>query len=268
MRSLYGNQTGACERKTKPIMRAHQIMSRPVVTVTPDTPIVEAARLMLLRHIGGLPVVDAAGQLVGIVSDGDFIRPVGGGTGRRHGRWLGLLMNRDRSTSELPPADGRIVGDIMTSTPVTITGDATLAQIVQVMEDGNLKRLPVVDEGRVVGMVTYADFVRALADLASTASGPSPDDDTLRINILAALGRSPCRRSRFNVIVRDGFAQLSGAVRNESLRRAAVIAAQSVAGVKAVSDHIWIYPPPEEEFGGGDFVSLQEEPSTDDDQPL
>jgi len=249
-------------------MRAHQIMSRPAVTVTPDTPIIEAARLMLLRHIGGLPVVDAAGQLVGIVSDGDFIRPVGGGPSRRHGRWLGLLMNRDRNTSEFSHGDGRIVADIMTSAPVTVTKDATLADIVEAMEDGDVKRLPVVHGGQVVGMITYADFVRALADLASTASGPSPGDDTLRTNILAALGRSPCRRSRFNVIVRDGVAQLSGAVRNESLRRAAVIAAESVPGVKAVSDHIWIYPPPEEEFGGGDFVSLQEEPSTDDDQPL
>jgi CBS domain-containing protein len=249
-------------------MRAHQIMSRPVVTVTPDTPTVEAARLMLLHHIGGLPVVDAAGELVGIVSDGDFIRAAVAGPGRRRGRWLGLLMNRDHSTSELLHVAGRVVGDIMTPDPVTVTEDATLADIAQTMEDGNVKRVPVVDDGHVVGILSYADFVRTLADLASTAPGPTPDDDTLRANILAALGRSPCRRSRFNVIVRDGVALLSGAVRNETLRRAAVLAAEGVAGVKAVSDHIWIYPPPEEEFGGGDFVSLQEDPSTDDDQPL
>jgi CBS domain-containing protein len=249
-------------------MRAHQIMSRPAVTVTPDTPIVEAARLMLLRHIGGLPVVDAAGKLVGIVSDGDFIRPTEAGIGRKHGRWLGLLMNRDRSTSDLSHDGERVVGDIMTPDPVTVTEDTALTDIVQVMEDRNVKRLPVVNDGRVVGMVTTADFVRALADLASSASGPTSDDDTLRTNVLAALGRAPCRRSRFNVIIRDGVAQLSGAVRNDGLRRAAVIAAQSVAGVKAVSDHIWIYPPPEEEFGGGDFVSLEEEPSTNDDEPL
>jgi CBS domain-containing protein len=254
--------------RTKPPMHAHQIMSRSVVTVTPDTPIVEAARLMLLSHIGGLPVVDVAGRLVGIVSDGDFIRPTDAGTGRKRGRWLGLLMNRDHSVSDFLHADDRTVSDIMTPDPVTVTEATTLADIVQVMEDRNVKRLPVVNDGRVVGMVTSADFVRALADLASSASGPTPDDDTLRVNVLAALGKAPCRRSRFNVTVRDGVAQLSGAVRNDKLRQDAVAAAQSVAGVKAVSDHIWIYPPPEEEFGGGDFVSLQEEPSTDDDQPL
>jgi CBS domain-containing protein len=249
-------------------MRAHQIMSRPVVTVTPETPIEEAARLMLLSHIGGLPVVDAAGRLIGIVSDGDFIRPAEAGTGRNRGRWLGLLMNRDRDVSDLLHVHGRTVGDIMTSDPVTVTEDTALADIVQVMEDRNVKRLPVVNDGRPVGMVTYADFVRAVGDLATKASGPTPDDDTLRTNILAALGKAPCRRSRFNVTVRDGVAQLSGAVRNDKLRQDAVTAARSVAGVKEVSDHIWIYPPPEEEFGGGDFVSLQEEPSTDDDEPL
>jgi CBS domain-containing protein len=249
-------------------MRAHQIMSQPVLTVTPETPVTEAARLMLLRHIGGLPVVDAGGRLVGMVSDGDFIRPVARGARRKRGRWLGLLMNRERGMGDLLHDATGTVGDIMTSDPVTVTQDAELAEIVQTMEERNLKRLPVVDGERVVGMITYADFVRTLADLDLTSPVPTPDDDMLRSNILTALGKAPCRRSRFNVTVRGAIAHLSGAVRNERLRREAVAAAQSVAGVKAVSDHIWIYPPPEEEFGGGDFVSLEEEPSTDDDQPL
>jgi CBS domain-containing protein len=249
-------------------MRAYQIMSRSVVTVSPETPIVEAAKLMLDRHIGGLPVVDATGRLIGIVSDGDFIRRAEIGTARKRGRWLGLLMRRGRGPSDFLHDHGRTVGDIMTTDPVTVTADAPLAEVVQTMENRSVKRLPVTSGDRVVGMITYADFVHTVADLASGVPNPTADDDTLRDNILAALDQAPCRRCRFNVTVRDGVAHLSGAVRTEKLRQEAVAATRTVAGVKAVCDHIRVYPPPEEEFGGGDFVSLQEEASTDDDQPL
>jgi CBS domain-containing protein len=249
-------------------MRAHQIMSRSVVTVSPETPIAEAAKLMLNHHIGGLPVVDAAGRLIGIVSDGDFIRRAEIGTARKRGRWLAFLMRRGQDVSRLLHDHGRTVGDIMTSDPATVKAEATLAEVVQTMENRSVKRLPVTSGDRVVGMITYADFVHTVADLTSGAPNPTADDNTLRSNILAALDQAPCRRCRFNVTVRDGVAHLSGAVRTEKLRQEAVAATQAVAGVKAVSDHIRIYPPPEEEFGGGDFVSLQEEASTEDDQPL
>jgi len=91
-------------------MRAHQIMSRSVVTVTPETSVVAAAKLMLEHHISGLPVVNAAGELVGIVSDGDFLRRAEIGTERRRGRWLGLLVGHDRVAADFVHAHGRAVG--------------------------------------------------------------------------------------------------------------------------------------------------------------
>src|SRR5215471_4793576 len=95
-------------------MRAHQIMTRSVVTVTPDTTIVDAANLMLQRHVSGLPVVDASGKLVGIVSEGDFIRRSEIGTGRKRGRWLKFILGPGKSASDFVQEHGRSVEDVMT----------------------------------------------------------------------------------------------------------------------------------------------------------
>ncbi|MGJ4939946.1 CBS domain-containing protein [Bradyrhizobium sp. HKCCYLS1011] len=249
-------------------MRAHQIMSRSVITVTPGTPIVEAAKVMLRNHIGALPVVDTGGKLVGIVTDGDFIRRAEIGTARKRGRWLGLLVGRGRINADFIRSHGRAVCEIMTPDPVTVSENATLPEIVGLMERKHVKRLPVVSGNRLVGIVSYRDFVQAITDLATELPGPTPSDDILRGRILDALDRAACSIRRVNVVVRDSIASLNGAVRDAKERQAAVVAAKSVAGIKDVRDYMWVYPPPEEDFGGGDLVSLQEEPSTDDDQPL
>ncbi len=249
-------------------MRAHQIMNRSVITVTAGTPIADAARIMLRNHIGGLPVVDAAGKLVGIITDGDFLRRAEIGTERKRGRWLDMLVGRGRIGADFVHSHGRTVGDIMSLNPVTVSENATLAEVAQIMEDRHVKRLPVVNQDRLLGIITYTDFVQTVADLASAVPGPTPDDDSLRSAILDALDQAACKPCRFNVVVRDGVAHLSGAVKNDKQRAKAVGVAKSVAGIKHVRDRMWVYPPPEDELGGGDFVSLQEQPPTEDDQPL
>src|SRR5690349_19112017 len=108
-------------------MRAHQIMTRSLVTVTPDTSILDAANLMLQKHVSGLPVVDAAGKLVGIVSEGDFIRRSEIGTGRKRGRWLGFLLGPGKSASDFVHEHGRKVSEVMTKAPLTINEDTALA---------------------------------------------------------------------------------------------------------------------------------------------
>ncbi|CAL80464.1 conserved hypothetical protein with CBS domain [Bradyrhizobium sp. ORS 278] len=249
-------------------MRAHQIMTRSVITVTPGTPVAEAARIMLRNHIGGLPVIDASGRLVGMVTDGDFLRRAELGTERKQGRWLDLLVGRGRIGADFVHSHGRTVGDIMSRPAVTVGTDASLAEIAEVMEKRSIKRLPVMNGDQLAGMVTQTDFVQTLADLATTVPAPTRDDDVIRSAILDALDQAACKHCRFNVVVRNGIAHLSGAVRHEAERATAIVAATSVQGVREVRDHMWIYPPPEDELGGGDIVSLQEQPSTDDDQPL
>src|SRR6202158_5147901 len=222
-------------------MRAHQIMTRPVITVTPDTTIVEAANTMLQKHISGLPVVDAAGKLVGIVSEGDFIRRREIGTQRRRGRWLKLLLGPGKSATDFVHEHGRKVAEIMTKEPLTITEDATLEQIVQLMENNNVKRLPVTRGDKIVGIVSRANLLQAVASLARQIPDPTADDDHIRNRVIDALEKNDWCPFGLSVIVRDGIVHLSGVITEERSRKAAVVGAENVAGVKKVHDHLcWV----------------------------
>jgi CBS domain-containing protein len=252
-------------------MRAHQIMTQQVITVGADTPIVEAADTMLRHHISGLPVVDAAGKLIGIISEGDFIRRAEIGTQRKRGRWLTCLVGTSRIAADFVHAHGRKVSEIMTPDPITVTEDTPLDQIVQIMESNNVKRLPVMRGDRLVGMVTRSDFLATVADLARDIPSLSADDNRIRSAIIAAIEQAAWRPCRLKVTARDGIVSLSGIINNDNARQAAIIVAENVPGVKKVLDNFCdarAYPPPEEDLGGGDFVSLQEQPSTADDAPL
>ncbi len=252
-------------------MRAHQIMTPQVITVGADTTIVEAANMMLRHHISGLPVVDAKGRLIGIISEGDFIRRAETATQHERGRWLSFLTRADRVAAEFTHEHGRKVGEIMTPDPLTVTEGSPLDQVVQIMETNNVKRLPVMRGGQMVGILTRSDLLAAVANLAHAVAGPSADDDHIRSEVLAVIRQAPWRPSRLNITVRDGIVSLNGVIEKENARKAAIVAAENVAGVRKVQDHLStapVHPPPEEDFGGGDFVSLQEQSSTADDEPL
>jgi CBS domain-containing protein len=246
-------------------------MTQQVITVGADTTIVDAVDTMLRRRISGLPVVDAAGKLIGIISEGDFIRRAEIGTQRKRGRWLTYLMGTGKIAADFVHAHGRKVGEIMTPAPVTITEDTPLDQMVQIMESRNVKRLPVLRGDRLVGIVTRSDFLATVADLAHNAPSVSEGDEYIRSAVSAAIEQAAWRPCKLKVAVRDGIVSLSGVVTNDNARRAAIVAAENVPGVKKVLDELCdarAYPPPEEDLGGGDFVSLQEQPSTMDDEPL
>jgi CBS domain-containing protein len=222
-------------------MRAHQIMTRSVVTVTPETTIVDAANLMLQRHVSGLPVVDTNGKLVGIVSEGDFIRRSEIGTGRKRGRWLRFILGPGKSASDFIREHGRNVSEVMTKPPLTISEDTSLAEIVEVMEKNNVKRLPVVRGDKVVGIVSRANLLQAVAGLAREVPDPTADDDHIRNRIIDALEKNDWCPFGLNVVVRDGIVHLSGVITEEHARQAAVVAAENVEGVKKVHDHLcWV----------------------------
>jgi CBS domain-containing protein len=252
-------------------MHAQEIMTRQVITIGADASVVEAAGTMLRHHISGLPVVDAAGELIGIVSEGDFIRRAEIGTERKRGRWLAFLAGPDRIAAEFVHAHGRKVGEIMTADPITVTEDTPLDRIVQIMETSNVKRVPVVRGKRLVGIVTRSDFLAAVRELARHARHLPGDDDRIRSAVLAEIEQAAWRPCKLKVGVRDGIVSLSGSISNDNSRQAAIIAAENVPGVRKVLDNFCDardYPPPEEDLGGGDFVSLQQQPSTVDDEPL
>ncbi len=220
-------------------MRAHQIMTRSVVTVRPDATILEAANTMLQHHVSGLPVVDAAGKLVGIVSEGDFIRRGEIGTQKKRSRWLSFLMGTD--ATQYVREHGRKVSEVMTHDPLTIAEDATLEEIVNAMEANGIKRMPVMRDGKLVGIVSRANLLHAVASLAREIPDPTADDDHIRSRIIQALEKHDWSPFGLNVIVRDGIVHLSGVITDEESRQAAIVATENVAGVKKVHDHLsWV----------------------------
>jgi CBS domain-containing protein len=222
-------------------MRAHQIMTRRVISVTPDTSIVEAANIMLQRHVSGLTVVDNAGKLVGIVSEGDFIRRSEIGTGRKRRGLLRFIFGSGKSASDFVQEHGRKVSEVMTTSPVTITEDTALAEIVDLMERNNVKRLPVVRGDELVGIVSRANLLQAVASLAREVPDPTADDDHIRSRIIEAMEKYDWCPFGLNVIVRDGVVHLSGVITEEPARKAAIVAAENVEGVKKVHDHLcWV----------------------------
>lgn len=222
-------------------MRAHQVMNRQVVTVTPGTSIVDAANIMLRQRISGLPVVDGEGRLVGVVSEGDFLRRVEIGAGEKRGHWLALLAGPE--AADAGRAQGRTVGEIMTATPLTIAEDTPLADVARTMETHGIKRLPVLRGDRLVGIVTRSDLLLAVARLARDTPAPTTGDERIRERVVRAMQANEWLPFGLETIVRDGIVHLSGIISDERCRQAALAAAEAVDGVRAVRDHLcWVDP--------------------------
>jgi CBS domain-containing protein len=237
-------------------MRAHQIMTRKLATVKADTLILEAANLMLQHHISGLPVVDDTGRLVGIVSEGDFMRRIEIGTQGPRIRWLDFLMGAGKSAVDFVREHGRKVGEIMTRDNLfTVTEDMPLEDLVRLMERQNVKRLPVVRGDTLVGIVTRSDLLRAVASLARDVPDPTADDDHIRGRVIASIEKNEWQPMQLGVTVRDGIVHLSGMITDERFRQATIVAAENVPGVKLVHDHLHLFdgtsglsfPSPEDE---------------------
>ena len=223
-------------------MKAKDVMTSPVISVEPDASIWQAVRIMLQRHISGLPVIDQKGSLVGIVTEGDFLRRAETGTQRRRPRWLEYLIGPGRLADEYTRAHGRKVSEIMTADPLTISEDTPLDEIVRLMEKRQIKRLPVVRDQQVVGIVSRANLVHALASVARDIRPTSPGDQAIRDRILAELAsQSWAPIALVDVIVKDGVVELWGMITDERERKAIVVAAENAPGVKAVNDHLaWV----------------------------
>ena len=224
-------------------MRAHQIMTRKVITVSPETTIVDAANTMLRHHISGLPVTNVTGQLVGIVSENDFIRRGEIGTQRNRGRWLKFLLGPGTLASDFVHAHGRKVGEVMTANVQSISEDTPLEDIVAAMERHNVKRLPVVRGSQVVGIVTRANLLQAVASLARDVPDPTADDNHIRDRIFASMEKNDWCPIGLNVVVRDGIVHLSGIVTDDRSRQAAIVASENVSDVRTIHDHLcWVDP--------------------------
>jgi CBS domain-containing protein len=225
-------------------MNAKDVMTRDVVSIGPDSTVLQAARLMLQHRISGLPVIDAAGRLAGVLSEGDFLRRRETDTERRRSRWLEFLMGPGKIAAEYTHSHGSKVSDVMTTTVETVGENATLEEIVELMERRRIKRVPVVTDGKVVGIVTRSNLMHAMVSMARAAPAVAADDAAIRESLLAEMQREQwAPAAMVNVVVHNGVVELWGAIVDERQREALKVAAQNIAGVKAVKDHlVWVEP--------------------------
>jgi len=229
-------------------MKAADIMTQPVITVTSGTKIAEAARLMLQHRISGLPVVDESDRVVGIVTEGDLLRRSELGTDRQRPRWIELLMGPGRLAHDYVEAHARTVGEVMSRDIASVTSVEALSDVVRLMEKRKIKRVPVVENERLVGIVSRANLVGALVHAmtrTAVADAASPHADTeIRDRILSEIARQPWGpRFSVDVIVESGVVELNGSITDERERTALQVVAETTPGVKAVCDRlVWVEP--------------------------
>lgn len=225
-------------------MLAGQFMTVGAATIGPEESIAKAARMMLDYRISGLPVVDEAGKLVGIVSEGDLVRRAETGTQSRPG-WFDFLSGPGQAAQEYVRAHGRKVHEVMSREVVTVTAETPVQDVVELMDARGIKRVPVVRDGAVIGIISRANFLRSLARQAD--GGPpaiGTTDETIRARITSELQeQSWAPRASIDVMVRDGVVELHGAIIDERVRQAIIVAAENVRGVKQVKDNLVLIDP-------------------------
>ena len=224
-------------------MKAQDVMSRDIVTVPPDASVLQAARLMLQRKFSGLPVVSAAGELVGIVTEGDFLRRVETGTIVRRPRWVEFLIGPGKLAAEYTHAAGRVVSEVMTTEVHTVTEDTSLDQVVELMQRKHIKRLPVMRGDKLVGIITRLDLVHAFVTAAPKDASAESDDGTIRHRVLDTVKTLSWAPLAVDVVVTDGKVRLIGTILDERQRDALKVAVENTPGVKGVQDElVWIEP--------------------------
>ena len=220
-------------------MKAADIMVKDVVTVGPEAPVMDIAALMLERRISGLPVVDGGGRILGIVSEGDLIRRPEIDTDRVKLGWLRLLLTDDESRArDFVKHHGRTAREVMTQPAHNVAPDTPLGEVVRLLERHHIKRLPVVERGKLVGLVTRTDLLRALVS-RPVVPPVALKDEELRARIDAMLREEDWASSAtVHVQVEKGVALLWGTVESEEQREALLVAVRGVPGVKDVQPHL------------------------------
>jgi len=216
-----------------------ELMSTDVMTVLPETTLADAARMMLAKHVSGVPVVDGKGVLVGMLTEADLLRRTeldtqGGAPG-----WLKIFLMPSALASDYVRTHGRLVAEVMSERPVSVGPQAGLTEVAEIMRKKHFKRLPVVEDGRIVGVISRADLLGVLAMKLIERPAAERSDKAIGAEILAALARERwAPKSGIRVHVADAVVALEGVIFSDSERQAIRVIAENAAGVKAVNDHL------------------------------
>jgi CBS-domain-containing membrane protein len=219
-------------------MRAREIMTTQIVTVGPDTPVREVAAVLLEHHISGVPVVDSDAHVVGIIGESDLIHRIAAHGAHSRSWWQALVAGPRTDPADFIKVHGMRAQDVMTRAIVTVSEETSVEEIAQKLEEHRVRRVVVLREGKLIGIVSRADLLRIVVGL-----GPEPqqvgwvEDDQLRERVLSALKAAEMGR-HLNVSARVGIVELTGLVSSESERKALCLAAEEVPGVRQVEDHL------------------------------
>jgi CBS-domain-containing membrane protein len=221
-------------------MQASDVMTTSVVTVKSDTPVADIAAALLKNRISAVPVVDAERRVLGIVSEGDLMRRAETGTEPRHSWWLQAFVSKREKANEYIKTHGRTAADVMSANIVTVTEEMPLRAIAQLLEKKSIKRVPVVRDGHLVGIISRANLLHGLAASDfKTASSVAADDRTIRETLIKELEEEVgFNSSTVNVVVSDGAVSIWGIVDSEAEIKAAELAAEGIPGVKSVENNL------------------------------
>jgi len=221
-------------------MNARDVMTTHVITISPNATIQDVAELLLQHRISALPVLNQDGALVGIVSEGDLLRRSEVGTDRRRSWWLRMLIGQETLAAEYVKAHATNVADVMTKKVIAADPMTPLSEIATLLERHSIKRVPIVKDGRLVGIVTRANLVQAYAVAHKKGTIKITQSDTMiRDKLMERLRGEPWARTwLLNVIVQDGVVDLWGMVGSDAERNALRVAAETMPAVRAVNDHL------------------------------
>lgn len=225
-------------------MKAKDIMTHRVISISERATVLDAAQLMIKRRISGLPVVDANGGLVGMITEGDLLRRTELATEKTRNAFLRFLLQPGRLAEEYVRSHGRFVGEVMTPDPITVSEDTSLDQIVTLLEKNRIRRVPVLHGGQLVGIVTRANVIKAFLATAQYPASVNATDSAIRAAIIAEMDKNAwAPAGAVDVGVTAGVVTLSGTIFDERDRVALKVLAENVPGVREVRDDlIWVDP--------------------------
>lgn len=221
-------------------MQAQDVMTTVVATIPADATVQRAAKLMLERRISALPVMDSRDRVIGVVSEGDLMRRADLDTDSARSWWLRLLA--EDAARDYVRTHGSLVRDVMTSPAVSVGRTTSLKEVARLLEKHRIKRVPVLEAGRLVGIVSRADLVRRLATAPVRPEARTATDRALRRLVLKQVAQSGVDTVYVNVTVEQATVHLWGGVRSQLEQKALRVAAKAVEGVRKVEDHTSVIP--------------------------
>lgn len=224
-------------------MKARDVMTPEVISVKPETPVKEIAETMMKYHISGVLVLDPKGSVMGVVTEGDLLRRPEIGSDHRWGNsLLSLFEHPDRRPTEYARSHGHRADDVMTREVITVNEDTPVSQIARLLERRRIKRVPVLRDGRAVGIVSRANLVQALAAVSARSPEPPKEDRKLRDQIMEGFSDAGIDARFLNVIAHEGRVEVWGTVRSEAQLKAVQVAVEDVVPAERVESHVTILP--------------------------